>query len=81
MLRIGGCESPTSFHRRDILWQRDAAASARRQFCGSAVACCCFARRDVHLRALRNEAGGYHPADASRAAGDESGAALKRKKI
>jgi hypothetical protein len=65
-----GCESLISLHRREILWQRDTAPSAGRQFCGSAIACCCFARRDVHLRALRNEAGGYHPADASGAAGD-----------
>jgi len=67
-----GCESLVCLHRREILWQRDTAPSAGRQFRGSAVACCCFARRDVHLRALRNEADGYHPAAASRAAGDET---------
>jgi hypothetical protein len=35
-----GYESLTSLHRREILWQRDTAPSAGRQFRGSAVACC-----------------------------------------
>src|SRR5690606_21482031 len=70
-----------ALHRRDVLRQGDANAAVLRELGRRLVAGARLARGDVDLRALGDEAGGDHLADAARAAGDQGDAALQREEI